>query len=279
MQPPASPAQSQAGARPQQLPSSQHSLSHIKTGPGADTIPERGRPGPIHFFFSPKPRRCESETSLFYPFPVKKWFQQREAAEPLRTQGLSVCPSSCPAPQHLGVPEAGAFLVCDEAGIFPPGISAGWQLHPKLEQRNNPRAGGLLEAGGAERCWPPPQDWSVFPGRFSSALLGHCRSAQAAASGSGSTGGTSSVLGEDERAGGARVGGWEMIKARVCALRWLEELAPSLVPVVAAVPCPEHLSSRRGILLKFGLQEPSRGLQVPHQQQGARPAAQTRSSV
>lgn len=191
----------------------------------------------------------------------------------------SIRPSLCPALQHLGVPEAGGFLLCDEAGIFPPRISAGWQLHPKPEQRNNPQAGGLLEAGGAERCWPPPQDGSVFPGCLSSALLGHCRSVRAASSGSGSTGGTGSVLGEDERAGGARVGGWEMIKARVCALRWLEELVPSPVPIVAAVPCPEQLSSQRGILLKFGLQEPSWGLQVPHQQQGARPAAQTRSSV
>lgn len=96
MQPPASPAQSQAGARPQQLPSSQRRPSHTKTGPGADTIPERGQPGPVCFFFSPKPRRCGSETSLFDPFPVKTWFQQREAAEPICTQGLSIRPSVRP---------------------------------------------------------------------------------------------------------------------------------------------------------------------------------------
>lgn len=135
----------------------------------------------------------------------------------------------------------GVSLYVTKLGFFLPEFPQAGNFVPNRSREITPEPGACWRQEERRGAGRPRRTSPYFQSVFQVLCSGHCRSARAAASSSGSTGGTGSVLREDERARGARVGGWEMIKAKVWALRWPEELAPSLVPLVAAVPCPEHL--------------------------------------
>lgn len=87
--------------------------------------------------------------------------------EPLRTQGLSVHPSVRPRVllrSTLAFLKPGVSFYVTKLGFFLPEFLQAGDFIPNQSREINPGAGGLLEAGGTERCWPPPQDQSVFPG-------------------------------------------------------------------------------------------------------------------